>query len=88
MTNSTERKQGSGKLTTACPEENMTITEELIASHVNQPGTHLSQGKIANRLNISRRSVNRTKIFLNWMLLREYKYQGKIQTLNIGENKM
>lgn len=50
-------KHGAKK--TVCTEENQTTVEEFLMSQEDQPGSHLSHRKIAARLNISRRSVQR-----------------------------
>ena len=48
-----------GRKKTVVTEENQAAVEELLLSQENQPGSHLSHRKIANALNISRRSVQR-----------------------------
>ena len=57
QTGSIARKKGSGRPTTVCTEENAALVDELLCSQDDQPGTHLSQRKIAQRLNIERKSV-------------------------------
>ena len=64
-TGSTDRKRGSGRPRTAQTEENEEAVEELILSQEDQPGTHMSQRKIADNLGISRTSVQRITDNLN-----------------------
>lgn len=59
VTGSTQRKKGSGRPATVCTDANAARTEELIASQEDRPGSHLSQRKTAQRLNISRTGVQR-----------------------------
>ena len=65
QTGSIARKKGSGRPTTVCTEENAALVDELLCSQDDQPGTHLSQRKIAQRLNIERKSVRNIKYKLN-----------------------
>ena len=58
-TGSTQRKIGSGRPATVCTDANAVHTEELIASQEDNPGSHLSQRKTAQRLGISRTGVQR-----------------------------
>lgn len=64
-TGSTKRKTGSGRKKTALTQENLDQAEILFASQEDQPGTHLSQRKIARNLNVSVGSVNNMKKSLN-----------------------
>ena len=59
QTGSCARKQGSGRPKTALSDEQKTQVEELACSQEDEPGTHLSQRKIARRLGASRSSVQR-----------------------------
>ena len=81
LSNFTGRKQGSGRPKTACTEENMAITEELIASWENQQGMHVSQIKIANCLHISHKSINRMKNILKLKVFKRIKASKKDQNV-------
>lgn len=58
-TGSNSRRPGSGRPVTATHNENLQEVEHLTLSQENRPGTHLSQRKIAQRLRVSRSSVQR-----------------------------
>lgn len=56
-TGSFKRKRGSGRPASVSTEANIALVGELICSQDDQPGTHLSQRKISQRLGIKRTSV-------------------------------
>ena len=58
-TGSVKRLQGSGRPRTVSTDENAQLVDDLLCSQDDQPGSHLSQRKISNRLNIPRSSVQR-----------------------------
>ncbi len=58
-TGSSGRNKGSGRPKTVATDENSALVDELICSEDDQPGTHLSQRKISQRLDIARTSVRR-----------------------------
>ena len=53
------RKEGSGRPRCAATPENIDAVETLILSQEDQPGTHLTQRRIASELGISQASVSR-----------------------------
>ena len=55
----TDRKKGSGRPVTATTDENCEIVEELICSQEGEAGTHDPPTKIAEKLGVSRSSVQR-----------------------------
>ena len=54
-----ERKRGSGRPITACTQENIDYTEEMIQSQEDRPGTHLTPRELSQHLSVSRSSVRR-----------------------------
>ena len=58
-TGSVKRLQGSGRPRTVSTDENAQLVDDLLCSQDDQPGSHLSQRKISNRLNIPRSSAQR-----------------------------
>ena len=54
----TERRKGSGRPVTATTEENASISEELVCSKENEPGTHSFIRQIAPWISISKSSVH------------------------------
>ena len=56
-TGSVKRLQGGGRPRTVSTDENAQLVDDLLCSQDDQPGSHLSQRKISNRLNIKRSSV-------------------------------
>lgn len=58
-TGDVKRLKGSGRPATAVTEENEEMVESLILSQEDKPGTHDSQRKIARKVGVSRRSVQR-----------------------------
>ena len=56
-TGTTDRIKGSGRPRTVTTTQNVALIEELAVSQEDDPGSHLSQRKIARHMNIKRASV-------------------------------
>ena len=54
-----ERKRGCGRPITACTQENIDYTEEMIQSQEDRPGTHLAPRELTQHLSVSQSSVRR-----------------------------